>query len=88
MTLDDKRKAILARRMKSAVANPPERLFARELAARGLSANEIHRLVVLDPAFDIVPYAFRIAVANEAKRLERERLLGSSRRGAASRRAL
>ena len=76
MNLDNKRKAILARRMRSAVANPPERMFARELMDRGWSANDIHRLVVLDPAFDVVPYAFRVAVASEAKRLERDRLLG------------
>ena len=80
MKLDNQRKEILARRMRSAVANPPERMFARELAGRGLSANEIHRLVVLDPTFDIVPYAFRIAVAAEARRLERAQLIHSGRR--------
>ncbi len=75
MKMNDKVKHILARRMRSAVGNPPERAFARELVGRGMSANDVHRLVVLDPAFDIVPYAFRVAIASEARRLEREHLL-------------
>jgi hypothetical protein len=88
MKINDGLKHTLVRRMRSAVANPPERVFARELLDRGLSANEVHRLVVLDPAFDSVPYAFRVAVAGEARRLERERLLDGARRGALSRRAM
>lgn len=86
--IEDRLKYVLARRMKSAVANPPERAFARELLSRGMTANEVHRLVVLDPAFDSVPYAFRVAVANEARAIERERLLESSRRQALTRRAM
>ncbi|HWQ38327.1 MAG TPA: hypothetical protein VNM24_06895 [Burkholderiales bacterium] len=88
MIMNDKLKRILARRMRDAVANPPERAFARELLARGMSANEVQRLVVLDPSFDIVPYAFRVAVANEARRLEGERLLEGARRAARARRGM
>jgi hypothetical protein len=87
MKMNDGLKHALARRMRSAVTNPPERAFARELVGRGMSANDVHRLVVLDPAFDVVPYAFRVAVANEARVVERERLLGGARRDAHFRRA-
>ena len=88
MKMNDGYKHTLVRRMRSAVTNPPERAFARELLGRGLSANDVHRLVVLDPAFDSVPYAFRVAVASEARTLERERLLDGARRDALSRRAM
>jgi hypothetical protein len=88
MKMNDALKSSLARRMRSAVVNPPERAFARELLGRGLSANEVHRLVVLDPVFDVVPYAFRVAVASEARTLERERLLDGARRDALARRSV
>lgn len=88
MKMNGKVKHILARRMRSAVTNPPERALARELLGRGMSANDVHRLVVLDPAFDIVPYAFRVAVAGEARTLERERLLQGARRDALARREM
>ncbi|MCW5620654.1 MAG: hypothetical protein KIS79_06070 [Burkholderiales bacterium] len=58
--------------MRDAVANPPQRVIARDLLARGLSANEIHQLVVLDHAFDSVPYSFRVAVANAARELSND----------------
>lgn len=66
---DDRLKQILLRRMREAVANPPQRAIARDLLARGLTPNEIHQLVVLDHAFDSVPYSFRTAVANAAREL-------------------
>jgi hypothetical protein len=88
MKMNDNLKHIFARRMRSAVSNPPERAFARELVGRGMSANDVHRLVVLDPAFDIVSYAFRVAVASEARALERERHLQGARRDALARREL
>jgi len=69
MILDDRFKQFLAKRMRDAVANPPQRVIARDLLARGLSANQIHQLVVLDHAFDGVPYAFRLAIANAAREL-------------------
>lgn len=73
------RKFGLAKRMRDAVTNPPQRLFARELLDRGLSANEVYQLVVRDQAFDSVAYAFRVAVANAARELEAQRLLGRSK---------
>lgn len=75
----NERKFGLAKRMRDAVANPPQRLFARELLECGLSANEVYQLVVRDRAFDGVPYAFRVAVANAARELEAQRLLAGAR---------
>ncbi len=69
MNVDDRLKQILQRRMREAVANPPQRIIARDLLARGLTPNEIHQLVVLDHAFDSVPYSFRVAVVNAAREL-------------------
>jgi hypothetical protein len=66
---DDRLKQMLHRRMREAVSNPPQRVIARDLLARGLTPNEIHQLVVLDHAFDAVPYSFRVAVANAAREL-------------------
>jgi hypothetical protein len=67
MIIDDRFKQVLAKRMRDAVANPPQRVIARDLLARGLTPNQIHQLVVLDHAFDGVPYAFRLAIANAAR---------------------
>jgi hypothetical protein len=64
-------KELLLRRMCEAVANPPQRVIARDLLARGLTANEVHQLVVRDPSFDSVPYAFRVSIANAALRWAR-----------------
>ena len=69
MNFDDRLKQMLQRRMREAVVNPPQRAIARDLLARGLTPNEIHQLVVLDHAFDAVPYSFRVAVANAAREL-------------------
>jgi hypothetical protein len=69
MNFDDRLKLMLQRRMREAVVNPPQRAIARDLLARGLTPNEIHQLVVLDHAFDAVPYSFRLAVANAAREL-------------------
>lgn len=69
---DERMKHVLLKRMRDAVANPPQRVIARDLLARGLSANEIHQLVVLDHAFDSVPYSFRVAVANAARELSND----------------
>ena len=69
--IDDRLKQIVLRRMREAVANPPQRIIARDLLARGLTPNEIHQLVVLDHSFDSIPYSFRVAVANEARELAR-----------------
>jgi hypothetical protein len=69
MNFDERLKQMLQRRMREAVANPPQRAIARDLLARGLTPNEIHQLVVLDHAFDAVPYSFRVAVANAAREL-------------------
>lgn len=69
---DERMKQVLLRRMRDAVANPPQRVIARDLLARGLSANEIHQLVVLDHAFDSVPYSFRVAIANAARELSND----------------
>ncbi len=71
MNFDDRLKQMLQRRMHEAVANPPQRSIARDLLARGLTPNEIHQLVVLDHAFDSVPYSFRVAVVNAARELSR-----------------
>lgn len=79
------RKFGLAKRMREAVANPPHRLFARELLDRGMSANEVYQLVVRDRVFDGVAYAFRVAVANAARELEAQRLLAGLKTPAASR---
>jgi len=68
---DDRLKQMLQRRMHDAVANPPQRSIARDLLARGLTPNEVHQLVVLDHAFDSVPYSFRVAVVNAARELAR-----------------
>jgi hypothetical protein len=71
---EDRVKEVLLKRMRDAVANPPQRLIARDLLARGLTPNEIHQLVVLDHAFDSVPYPFRVAVANAARELANDTL--------------
>jgi hypothetical protein len=73
-TMDERQRQILASRMKQAVANPPHRAFARELLARGMTANEVWQLVMHDPAFVRVPEAFRIAVANAAREMMAEQL--------------
>jgi hypothetical protein len=44
-------------------------VIARDLLARGLTPNEIHQLVVLDHAFDSVPYSLRVAIADAARDL-------------------
>ena len=69
MNMDDRNKSTLLKRMRDAVANPPARVIARDLLGRGLTANEIHQLVVLDHTFDSVPYSFRQAVASAAREL-------------------
>jgi len=69
--IDDRLKQNLQRRMHEAVTNPPQRVIARDLLARGLTPNEIHQLVVLDHAFDSVPYSFRTAVVTAARELAR-----------------
>jgi hypothetical protein len=58
---------MLQRRMRDAVANPPRASLAGSAHAR--CPNEIHQLVVLDHAFDSVPYSFRVAVVNAAREL-------------------
>ena len=73
-TMDERQRQILASRMKQAMANPPHRAFARELLARGMTANEVWQLVMHDPAFVRVPEAFRIAVANAAREMMAEQL--------------
>jgi hypothetical protein len=73
-TMDERQKQILASRMKQAVANPPHRAFARELLARGMTANEVWQLVMHDPTFVRVPEAFRIAIANAAREIMAEQL--------------
>lgn len=72
--VDERMKETLLKRMRDAVANPPHRVIARDLLARGLTANEIHHLVVLDHGFDSVPYPFRVAVANAARELSNDAL--------------
>ncbi len=71
MNVDDRMKQMLQRRMHEAVTNPPQRIIARDLLARGLTPNEIHQLVMLDHTFDSVPYSFRVAVVNAARELAR-----------------
>jgi hypothetical protein len=83
---DTRMKEILLRRMRDAVANPPQRVIARDLLARGLTANEIHQLVVRDPSFDSVPYAFRVGVANAARELGNDPILKRDLRPAVRRR--
>lgn len=73
--MDDRNKSILLKRMRDAVANPPQRVLARDLLSRGLTANEVHQLVVLDHVFDSVPYSFRQAVASAARELANEVVL-------------
>jgi hypothetical protein len=83
---DERVKQVLLKRMRDAVANPPQRVIARDLLARGLTANEIHQLVVLDHTFDSVPYPFRVAVANAARELANDALLKREVRPAVRRR--
>jgi hypothetical protein len=83
---EERVKQVLLRRMRDAVANPPQRVIARDLLARGMTANEIHQLVVLDHAFDGVPYPFRVAIANAARELANEVLLKRDVRPAVRRR--
>ncbi|HZR01579.1 MAG TPA: hypothetical protein VFA81_00205 [Burkholderiales bacterium] len=83
---DERMKDVLLKRMRDAVANPPQRVIARDLLARGLTANEIYQLVVLDHTFDSVPYSFRIAVANAARELSNDVLLKREVRPARRRR--
>ena len=83
---DERVKQVLLKRMRDAVANPPQRVIARDLLARGLTANEIHQLVVLDHAFDSVSYPFRLAVANAARELSNDVLLKRDVRPAVRRR--
>ena len=78
--MDERSKHGMASRMKDVVVNPPQRVFARELLGRGMSANEIWQLVMHDPAFVRVPEAFRIAVANAAREMAAEQLLTAARR--------
>ena len=80
--MDERSKHGMAGRMKDVVVNPPQRVFARELLARGMSANEIWQLVMHDPAFVSVPEAFRIAVANAAREMAAEQLLSAARKPA------
>jgi len=80
--MDERSKHGMAGRMKDVVVNPPQRVFARELLARGMSANEIWQLVMHDPAFVRVPEAFRIAVANAAREMAAEQLLSVARKPA------
>ena len=79
-TMEDRTKHGLARRMKEMVTNPPQRLFAHELLARGMTANEVWQLVMHDPAFVRVPESFRIAVANAAREIMAEQLLAAAAR--------
>jgi len=83
---NDRLKQVLLRRMRDAVANPPQRVIARDLLARGLTPNEIHQLVVLDHAFDNVPYSFRVAVANAAREMASDRMLKREVRAGTQRR--
>jgi hypothetical protein len=80
--MDERSKHGMASRMKDVVINPPQRVFARELLARGMSANEIWQLVMHDPAFVRVPEAFRIAVANAAREMAAEQSLAAARKTA------
>ena len=78
--MDERTKHGMASRMKDVVLNPPQRVFARELLARGMTANEVWQLVMHDPAFVRVPEAFRIAVANAAREMAAEQLLAAARK--------
>jgi hypothetical protein len=75
--MDERQRQVLATRMKQAVANPPQRVFARELLERGMTANEVWQLMMHDPALVRVPEAFRIAVANAAREMIAEQLLAT-----------
>jgi hypothetical protein len=79
-TMDERTKHGMASRMKDVVVNPPQRAFARELLARGMTANEVWQLVMHDPGFVRVPEAFRIAVANAAREMAAEQLLAAARK--------
>jgi hypothetical protein len=78
--LDERMKEGIARRMRDVVSNPPQRVFARELLSRGMTANQVWQLVMHDPAFVRVPEAFRIAVANAAREMAAEPALSAGRR--------
>ena len=78
--MDERSKHGMASRMKDVVINPPQRVFARELLAHGMTANEVWQLVMHDPAFVRVPEAFRIAVANAAREMAAEQLLAAARK--------
>jgi hypothetical protein len=78
--MDERTKHGMASRMKDVVLNPPQRVFARELLGRGMTANEIWQLVMHDPAFVRVPEAFRIAVANAAREMAAEQALAATRK--------
>jgi hypothetical protein len=79
-TMDDRSKHAMAGRMRNIVMNPPQRVFARELLARGMTANEVWQLVMHDPAFVRVPEAFRIAVANAAREMAAEQVTAAVRK--------
>ena len=85
--MDERQRQVLASRMKQAVANPPQRAFARELLERGMTANEVWQLMMHDPVFVRVPEAFRIAVANAAREMIAEQLLATKKAQDAPRRA-
>ena len=76
--MDERSKHGMASRMKDVVVNPPQRVFARELLARGMTANEVWQLLMHDPAFVRVPEAFRIAIANAARELASEQMLAAA----------
>jgi hypothetical protein len=78
--MEDRLKQVFVNRMRQMVANPPHVVIARDLLARGLSANEIYQLVVRDPAFDVVPYQFRVLVANTAREMADQALLQRARK--------
>ena len=78
--MDERSKHGMASRMRDVAVNPPQRMFARELLARGMTANEVWQLVMHDPAFVRVPEAFRIAVANAAREMAAEELLAAARK--------
>jgi hypothetical protein len=80
--IDRRMRELVARRMLDAVRRPPQFVIARDLLRRGLSANEVSALLMRDAAFDRVPEAFRIEVADAAQTIEREELLAAKRRQA------
>jgi hypothetical protein len=84
--MEDRMKQMFVNRMRHMVANPPHKALARDLLARGLTANEIYQLVVRDPAFDAVPYQFRLLVANAARELADQARLQRARGKEASQR--